>query len=424
MKPKALITTHLASALLATAASIYAQDFGTVFDSTWFGLIGPCGDIGADAFGNVYAVGRTDAADGSSVAIVIGSEDGGASWAGPLDQFHQPNLNYSYYRSFGADPTTAGHVFAGGNLNNVIGTDSNGNPIYEYDAWWIIREQDPVTGEWHTAEDYWNLVNEFGQATVTDLKVAQDGTAFAVGGGVYSGWIVRRRSAVAPLFSPFSTVDKVPASAAALGMTVDPVQGAIVVGQVGGLWTVRRSQSGDTNSWNTLEQVVPVRRGEWGGGAANAAAVSSSGTIFVAGKLFNNSTLKSHWIVRSSSDGGATWTVSDNVIPAGGDAEPFGMAAGGDNQVYVCGRVQQSDGYHWVIRQGTQTITWVKQKKTLVPVTTMEWATIDDFQLFTGKNSRANAITVDTHGNVLAGGSGLDTVGVQRFVVRKRAAGQ
>jgi len=77
--------------------------------------------------------------------------------------------------------------------------------------------------------------------------------------------------------------------------------------------------TGNPGSWQTIDRVVPVRRGEWASRTAKCIAISPSGTIYVAGTLFNNSTGKNHWVVRSSMDGGATWSISDNLAPTAAD---------------------------------------------------------------------------------------------------------
>jgi hypothetical protein len=418
MKPLAPYSHSLLSATaIFLTASLQAQTWETVFPNAASGdVAGVSGDIGIDAAGHVYAVGRYLATDGSSVAIVQGSGDGGATWE-LLDQYYEDGLNYSYHRAFGADPTIPGHVFAGGNLNNLLP-----NNTYEFDTLWIIRERDPVTGLWGTAEDYSHLAADVGEASCADIKVSPySGDVYATGGGV--GWIVRRRLADAPMFSAFSPVDTVLASSGtttATAIAFDAAGQAIVAGAINGVWTVRQSSSGNPGSWATTESLVPTRRGEWGNGEAKAVAVSPSGTVHVAGTLWNKSTGKYHWVVRSSTNGGSSWSISDNLAPTGGTADAVGIAVASNNSVYVCGRVEYANGYHWVVRQGTPTTKLVKQGKKWVEVTTTAWSTIDDYQIVSGKNARANGIAVDAAGTVYVSGNGLvDDSGVSRFTVRK-----
>jgi hypothetical protein len=196
-----------AMAVCVAALPLTAQTWVNVYDSAHGGVGGVSGDIGTDAAGNVYAVGRYIAADASSVAIVQGSADQGATWQ-VLDQYPEPGLNYAHNRAFAADPLT-GALFAGGNLNNLLP-----NGTYEFDALWFIREWNPLTGLWDTAEDYVDIAASFGEASVSDIKVTEDGEVYAAGGGAYTGWVVRRRS---PNDSTFVNVDVVAASSPGTG---------------------------------------------------------------------------------------------------------------------------------------------------------------------------------------------------------------
>lgn len=418
MKIKTPILPSLGLALLASAAlQLNAQSWQTVYSSLSYDLTGPCGDIGTDASGNVFAVGRHIAADGSSVATVQGSADQGATWQ-QLDQYPDSGFNYAYNRAFAANSVT-GSLLAGGNLNNLL---SDGT--YQYDTLWFIREWNPTTGQWTTIDDSSALANDIGQASCADILVAPNGDVYATGGGQLGtglGWVVRKRAYGT---SAFSTVDadySGNTSGAGNDMAFHSGYGVFVVGDRNGYWTVRRSGSGGSVTWQTVD-TFQTRR-DWGSGSAFGITVAPSGNIFVAGRAYNFTTGKQHWVVRSSADGGATWAIADNVTSATGTvAEAFGIVADSAGKIYVCGRVDGGNGYHWIVRRGqhVQKNSIVKGKKVITWV--WEWTTIDDYQLEPGKNCWANAITIDADGNVFAGGSGLDADEVQRFVVRKLPA--
>ena len=414
-----LVSTFATAAFLAGAAlTTHAQTWVTV--SAIPNAVS--GDVGADASGNVFAVGRQIAPDGSSVAIVqAASGNPGSTWE-LLDTYFEANRSYSYHRAVAANPGVPGHLFAGGNLNNLL---SNGT--YEFDTLWIIRERNPVTSTWSTAEDYSALVNDVGQSSCADILVTPTGDVYATGGGQLGtglGWLVRKRPVGASAFTT-ADVDYTGQSAGSgLDMAFHPDLGVIVVGYTNNVWTVRHSTTGTLGSWQTLDAFqTRNRRGwEWTSSTANGVAVSQSTNIFVAGSAWNAGTGKYHWVVRHSTDRGATWAISDNVVPIGGRAEAFGIAHDAQGRIYVCGRSDKGDGYHWIVRRGQQVqkTTTVKGKK----VTTLvwEWTQIDDYQLESGMNSRANAITVDATGNIFVGGSRLGADGFQHFVVRRLAA--
>jgi len=153
-----LVIARTAAALFAAAAlTTHAQTWTTVFDSSLVGTSGVCGDISTDAEGKVYAAGRYIAADGSSVAIVQGSSDQVAHWQG-LDTYFEDSLSYAHNRAIAADPSVNGHLFAGGNLNNLLP-----NGTYQFDTLWFIRERNPVTGAWSTVDDDMALSLSSGQ---------------------------------------------------------------------------------------------------------------------------------------------------------------------------------------------------------------------------------------------------------------------
>jgi hypothetical protein len=151
--------------------------------------------------------------------------------------------------------------------------------------------------------------------------------------------------------------------------------------------------------------------------------VAPSGNIFVAGRAYNFTTGKQHWVVRSSADGGATWAIADNVTSTAGPfAEALGIVSDAAGRIYVCGRADGGDGHHWIVRRGQQVQNTSRQKGKTVTTLVWEWSTIDDYQVAVGKGSRANAIAADALGNIYVSGNGLDANGVEYFIVRKLPA--
>lgn len=69
------------------------------------------------------------------------------------------------------------------------------------------------------------------------------------------------------------------------------------------------------NNGATWETVDSFRSTEWTSGSAQGIAVTDSGTIYVTGWAFDSSRRSSgwRWVVRTSTDGGDTWTLSDNT---------------------------------------------------------------------------------------------------------------
>ena len=415
-------TAHrtLAAALLAIAAlTSQAQTWVNVYDSGHDGIVGICGDMGTDSAGNIYIVGRNIAPDGSSMAIVQRSANQGTNW-NVLDQYYEPGLSYAHNRAFAAAPAAApgvsGHLFAGGNLNNLLA-----NGTYQFDTLWFIREWNPVTGAWTTIDDSLDLVNDnVGQASCADILVAPSGDVYATGGGSPLGWQIRKRPAGA---LAFTTVD-VDYTGHSVGsgwdMAYHPSYGVFAVGDVNGIWTVRRSPNGEKGTWTTVDSFYTNR--VWTSGSAKAILVTpSKPVIHVVGSAYNASTRKTHWVVRTSSNGGLTWSITDMAL-TGTSVEARGIVEDTTGNLVVCGQVMgTAGGLHWIVRKGTPGTTWVKQGKNQVPVATMTWTTSDDYQLATGKSAQPNAITRDIHGSIFVSGSDRDASGIYHWIVRKLA---
>lgn len=415
MKTHYALSRRLGVALLAAAnLTTHAQNWTNVFDSSRSGIAGVCGDIGTDAAGEVvYAAGRYIADDGSSVAAVQRSGDGGNSWE-LMDQYAEPGLNYAHNRAFAADPIT-GNLFAGGNLNNLLP-----NSTYEFNTLWFIREWSPVTGTWSTADGYSAL--DVGETSCADILVTPSGDVYATGGGG-PGWVVRKRAANASAFTTVYPDSTGQTAGGSSDMAYHPAYGVFVAGEANGIWTVRRSASGEPDTWTTVDSFYTQR--EWIGGRAICILATPS-KIHVVGSAYNASTKKNHWVVRSSSDGGLTWSITDMAV-TGTSAMAVGIVENvstTSTNLFVCGRIAGTAGdLRWVVRKGVPGTKTVKQGKRLVMVETMTWTTIDPgYQLAAGRSAQPNAISTDADGNLYVGGRADDAAAVPRWIVRKLPA--
>ena len=413
MKSKSFLSP-LAVALLAASALIAdAQSWVNVYDPAHGGIAGSSSDICTDAAGNLYAAGSTlNTPDGSMRAVVLGSGDHGATWQ-LLDQYAEPGLNYAHNRAVAADSLT-GSLLAGGNLNNLLP-----NGTYEFDTLWFIREWNPNTGVWATVDDYSNLANDVGQASCADILVTPSGDAYATGGsalGAGPGFLVRKRPAGN---SAFTTVDadySRQTAGAGWDLGFHSTYGVFAVGEVNGIWTVRRSLSGNLGTWATVDSFYAQR--DWTSGIARCILAAPS-KIHVVGSAYKYRQ-GNHWIVRSSSDGGQTWAITDDYAPSI-PAEARGIAQDTSGNLWVCGSsIASAGGYQWVIRKGTPGTKLVKQGKQWVQVETMTWTNIGNpYQLVPGKSAWPNGITIDNNGNIFVGGYADDANGAHHWIVRK-----
>lgn len=400
-----------AAALLAAGAlTTHAQSWVNVYDPAHGGIAGYSSDICTDAAGNLYAVGSIlSTTDGSRIANVLGSGDQGATWT-VLDQYAEAGLNYGYNRAVAADPLT-GSLLAGGNLNNILPDGTA-----QYKTLWYIREWTPATLTWSTVDDAIALANDVGQASCADILVTPSGDVYATGGSE-SGFLVRRRSAGA---STFTTVDadySRQSTGAGWDQAFHPSYGIFAVGDVNGSWTVRRSLTGNAGSWGSVDTFKTT---DWMKSVAEAIVITRSSAIHVAGWAYSSSSRRYYWMVRSSYDGGATWSISDTYSYGGSTVDVSTIVEDAGGNLFVSGQVTDNAGkLWWLVRKGVPGTKLVKQGGKWVTVPTVAWTNSDVYRLAAGQQARANGLTVSPSGAVFASGWAADASGVARWIVRK-----
>lgn len=417
---KRLLTAQrtLAATLLATATCYSIALHGQALDP-WetmdniqpsLGLYAVSADISADPAGNIYAVGSaTVSADGSQrIATVQKSEDQGATWTS-VDELSSSEWSWAHYRAFTSD--TSGRLFVGGNAQPA------GQPSSYLG--WIVRESTDQGATWTTIDNPFPFTGDT-YAGCADIKVSPSGDVYASGSSLKYGAILRKRLFGA---SQFTTVYSAGQSSAGSCWSIGfhPTRGVFTAcdmnGPSGPVWIVRRSPSGNSGTWTTADTFRTST--EWTYGSARDLVVTDSGTIYVAGWAYSAKTRLKTWVVRSSTDGGVTWTISDSYTDAGG-AESSGVALDHAGNILVCGQVKDSSGtLHWLVRKGTPVVKTVKQGTKWVQVTMVVWANSDVFQLAPGKEAMALDLNNDSLGNVFVGGRAADSTGVDHWIVRK-----
>jgi hypothetical protein len=249
----------------------------------------------------------------------------------------------------------------------------------------------------------WTTVAEFAVAPVwssaDDVAIAADaqGDVYLAGTDYYSGplWTVRKGIGG----TSFSTVDALPNSYPK-DIFVHPTAGIFVVGQTkvpnksqtSWAWLVRRS----TNGGATWSNVDTFQRSSSQPSIAMGVGADAFGNLYVVGS--GNVAYKGgsygHWIVRKSTNGGNSWTtVDDYQVAADDPAQARCFTADANGNLFVAGSRGAWGAYpnHWIVRKSAGG--------------TGPWTTVDDFQ-YGGSRNEPNAIAADALGNVFVGGFG------------------
>ena len=281
------------------------------------------------------------------------------------------------------------HVEFWGGLGGGIALDSTGsiyvsglsyaNDGIQADHWYVRRSTDSGAT--------WTTVDDFALATVgtgyDDVGVAADAA-----GNVYVSkangqvWTVRKGVGG----TAFSTVDALPNSLPK-DIFVHPTDGIFVVGtsqvtiknQTSWAWLVRRSTDGGA-TWSNVDTYHLFSSYS---AVAMGIGANASG-IYVVGRA--NNANSSHWIVRKSANGGNAWTtVDDYQLVADNSNQARCIATDANGNLLVAG----SGAGKWILRKSAGG--------------TGPWTTVDVFQNF-GFSTVPNAIAADAFGNVFVGG--------------------
>jgi hypothetical protein len=373
-------------------------------DSQPYGIQG-VGAMTTDKSGNVYAVG--DIYPSTVDDFVIREKaSNSSSWA-TLYSFGAQHLDLN-----GIAVDAKGDVF-------VAGVD------YASQSWmvWELPQgaSSPVVIDRASGVAYAVAVDLAGNV------YAAGGLGVTVKGGAGRQWAVRKGTFNSASASwTFSTVDQVAAAgvynANGVGIVTTtnggvPSTAVYAVGEVGSNWVVRKSVNG--SPWS---QVDSFRYDPTGNAVSDAYGFASdpAGNLYVAG-YGQKATITgygkghtplysypAHWLVRKSTNGGASWSTDDDVSLASATGNDEAVAIGADPQtgsMDVAGYVYDSAHVqHAVVRSNA----------------TGTWSTVDDYTGSSAGGASYRAITADQAGNVYAGGVNEDNGG--SLFIRSRPA--
>jgi hypothetical protein len=343
-------------------------------------------------------------------AVVVASADNGVTWSAPLDDYTGPVLedNPSYY-AVGLDP--AGNLYGAG-----LYADINDPNITDH---WFVRRSTDSGATWSTVDDVAPFSGSwFNQANAIAADAA--GNVYVAGylntGSGSGAWIVRKSASS----GNFTTVDSFPCSGGIIGAAaiyVHPTAGIFVAGQadlvVKGVtiraWIVRRSTNAGA-TWSTVDTFYGTKGATYYFGRAYGINADAHGNLYVVGALAipYKSGAPWQWVVRRSANGGSSWSTVDTyqLAPAG-NSVAAGLAFDSHGNIYVAG---YGNTTYWGVNN------WIVRSS---PTGTNSWSTVDTFQYVNGDYSSAAAIVANATGNVFVGGRGSDATS-GHWLVRKK----
>ena len=345
----------------------------------------------ADAFGNLFVVGRGIDSANVNHAIVMGTGNQGGTWQTIEDYNYLPGTNTAF-AGFGVD--AAQNRYALGSVN-----------LGKSGTHWLVRKSvfqqaSGTWAAWQTVDDYeyatgWDSGAQSGFAEDASGNIYVAGTAENPSTGTYV-WIVRESSDAG---ATWSTVDvyQYPGYSTVATAIVSSPAGVFVAGYGGLHWIVRKT----TNAGQTWSIVDNYAYPNATGSSLGGLTVDNAGNLFTAGMVTvttvtkKTSTTQDYWVVRKGINGGSAWS---NVLVATNTAFVDGMGSDAAGNVYVVG------GPNWVVWKGSNDGA--------------NWSVSDEF-LF-GSASRAYGCATDALGNVYVCGYGTDATG-SHWLVRKTA---
>jgi hypothetical protein len=415
MKPKIYVNCVLTiAAALCVDSSIdaAAQTWQTVVDyqsaAGWFGAA-------ADSLGNVFVGG--EAVDASSIdhGLVLKTDTTAATWY--LSDDLVPSPPYTSTKVFGLGFDASGNLYQSGGLEAPCTPSSCPGDL------WFVRKSADRGQTWRTVDTF-----QFAANAGTDLPrgfaADSSGKVFTCGNwrdaGGASHFLVRRSIGGEP--GTWSTADDL-VGAYARGIGHVPGIGLFAVGfneqtkTLGYGWLVRRSLTGESATWSTVDLVqLPKQSGFVQYGAAMAVAGDAQGNVYVAGSFKRvvgsgkTASLAKQWLVRRSNNSGNanSWADADIfVYVSGQESSAWGIARDSAGNYVAVGRGYDSQGTaHWIVRRSNAQ---------------GGWQTVDDYQLAPGSDAVAQGVVTDAAGNLLVNGWAWDASGIEHWIVRRLA---
>ena len=294
----------------------------------------------ASAAGDLYVMGYAYDSSTKLHWIVRKSTNGGTTWS-TVDDYVLASGQHAKAEKMAED--SSGNLYVTG-----YGTDSSSN------LHWITRKSTNAGSSWSTVDDYFYAASQ--HASAKGIAISSSGVIYTVGSGNAAGpvghWIVRKSTNSG---STWTTVDdyllNAGQSANSASVIVDSSNRVFAVGTGNDSsgknhWIVRKStDSGST--WTVAENYVHTTNQNSFG--ATHASLDSLGSLWVIGYVYDGT--KTHWIVRTTADGGTAWTLSEDYL-YNLNTYGRGIAKDSEGNLYAVG--EGTDGgaiTHWTVRK-------------------------------------------------------------------------
>lgn len=257
----------------------------------------------------------------------------------------------------------------------------------------VIQVADPCTGLATSASfrtlEFANvdLYNWTGTELTEAMGMAEDpdtGAVYVVGNGRDAGgqrnWLIRKSTDLGDTWGAAQAFKYLATHTYGQGVAAKSGGIVVTVGFGAGYWLARQS----TNSGSSWATTDAYQLAAGYGASASDSVLDSFGDFYAVGRATDSSSI-SHWIVRKSSDDGASWTTVDDFSYAPGQACSASVAlatSGGD--IYVGGSCDDSGGLnHAVVRKSSDRGA--------------SWVTVDAFDL-SGTGTYIGALAVSGGG--------------------------
>ncbi len=333
-----------------------------------------------DSSGNLFVTGAAKDSAGNNHWVVRKSTDKGATWA-TVDDFVQSSLPTLGY---GIAITSAG-IFVSGFTSTTPNL--------------VVRKSTDGGTTWTTA-------HLLSSAMAIGVTADTGGNLYVGALTSANGWVVRKSTDAG---TTWANADAVAGSGSlAMRIGIDILGNLLAVGYVGTTnpnWRIRRSTDGGT-TWTQVDDLAYTAGQST---YAQDIAIPIADSTFYSVGYGNAAAAVNHWLVRKSTDSGATWAANQDYQLASGK-NSMANAAKFDAQgaIYVGGfGVDASNVQHGLVQKSTDGGT--------------TWTVIEDYARTAGQLANIAGLYRHPSGHLFWLGQGNDSSGKGHWVVRKLA---